>query len=165
MSLCKLCCQSMLKGTGALTTCHCLLSASPLLPQKTKTFIFTSESHIPRLYRAFVSCYMILVHKHNHNHTFASTVDPSYLAAWIIWTACTYNYSGTPPYRHPWNAAIYIVYDNADTLLGPECYLHRLTYIQNPWNVDTPLFHKVDAWLGPNSITAHTNSLSQRTLW
>ena len=29
--------------------------------------------------------------------------------------------SGTPPSRHPWNAAIY---NNADTLLGQECDLH-----------------------------------------
>ena len=64
-------------------------------------------------------------------------------------------YSGTPPSGHPWNAAIY---DNADTSLSPECYLHKLTYNQNPWSADTSLFRKVDTWLCPNRITAHTNS-------
>ena len=57
-----------------------------------------------------------------------------------------YMYSGTPPSGHPWNAAIY---DNVDTLLGPEYYLHRLTYNQNPWNADTSLFRKADTWPQP----------------
>ena len=47
----------------------------------------------------------------------------------------------------PENMVIYM-YDNADTLLGPECHL---------LHTDTSLFRKADAWLGPNSITTHTN--------
>ena len=38
------------------------------------------------------------------------------------------------------------IYDNADILLSPECYLHRLTYKQTPWNADTSLFRKADTW-------------------
>ena len=67
------------------------------------------------------------------------------------------DYSGAPPYGYPWNMAIY---DNADTLLGPEHYLHRLTCNQTHWNVDMSLFREVDTWLGPNSITAYTKSPS-----
>ena len=50
-----------------------------------------------------------------------------------------------PPADTPENA---VIYDNADTSLGPECHLHRLTYK----NADTSLFCKVDTWLGPNGI-------------
>ena len=67
------------------------------------------------------------------------------------------NYSGTLPYKHPWTTTIY---DNADTLLGSEYYLHRLTYMYNqtPRNADTSLFYKADTWLGPQQyITAYTN--------
>ena len=66
-----------------------------------------------------------------------------------------YLYSGTPPCRHPWIVAIY---GNADTLLGLECHIHRLTYKQIPWKIHTLLFRKADTSLGPNGITAITNS-------
>ena len=52
---------------------------------------------------------------------------------WII-----YIHSGTLPCGHPWNV---ITYNNADTLLGLECHLHRPTYKQTP-EMRTP-FHSV----------------------
>ena len=49
---------------------------------------------------------------------------------------------------HPWKAPIY---DIADTFFWLWMHLRKFVYNQNPWNVESPVFHEVDRFSSPNS--------------